>query len=359
MPRRKYITSEPYDAQFVRPPVDTVSKLLHEAPPFHRSGALWRSAISEAEIQRGSLNIVCGGSREHVIGQSLNLAREICRTETREKSPWPFNPEEVTRRQKVLYINTCSSQDHITNQLMGLWPGAQEWSVRRDKYVRPSPAADDTLDIFTVPAGQFVAYLEQIQKHVRDTMASVVILNSFDIACRTARHRDDLTFALFALRDLGCTVIVFTQEEKRKAEKQARGPLALLRMQCDQMFDHSIFGELVYVEPLGSTHPDESSYWKSTGQTGAEYLRQLDELIAARDAKKNREVAERRELLPNRVMAEEIIDTIDDDIELPNDLVEGGIYNMDGELVMTGEPMTLESRNTYTVMQNHFEPLTK
>ena len=88
-------------------------------------------------------------------------------------------------------------------------------------------------------------------------------------------------------------------------------------------------------------------------------MRQLDELIAARDAKKNREADERRELLPNRMMAEEIIDTIDDDIELPNDLVEGGIYNMDGELVMTGEPMTLASRNTYTVMQNHFEPLTK
>lgn len=242
-------------------PCEPISRLIEGAEPYHQPGVIWRStARPETELRRGSLTIICGGGHPELVGQSFRLAQQICRTEVREKNPWPYNPEDVSPRQGVFYLNTAATRDRIVNEAMGLWPGAQEWCVKRDRYMRPNPAKDDKLNLYHIPTGEFSKHFTEIQLQHLQNMASVVILNSFEFACRTARHRDDLIFQLIALRDAGCAVIVFTQEERRKVEKQARGPLALLRMQSDAVLDHTIFEELVYAEPVGSTHTNEEEY---------------------------------------------------------------------------------------------------
>jgi hypothetical protein len=210
--------------------------------------------------------------------------------------------------------------------------------------MQPNPAKDDKLHLYHIPSGQFSQH--------RQNMASVVILNSFEFACRTARHRDDLVFQQIALREAGCSVIVFTQEEKRKVEKQARGPLALLRMQSDAVLDHPIFEQLVYAEHVGSTHSSEEEYYKSTGECGTEYSNRLRE-------ESSPGFVELDEDLPDGVMAAEIRDTINDDIELPSELVDGGVYTMDGEQVCVNEGASSQTLSRYTVHTNSFEPQVK
>jgi hypothetical protein len=333
-----------------RPPFERISNLINEAEPYHEPGVVWQSKTREnAQIRRGSMTIVCGGRHGELLGQSLKLAQEICSTEFREKDPWPYNPEEVILKPKVLYINTATTRDSIANQAMGLWSGAQEWCVKRDRYLRDNPAKDDNLFLYHVPAGEFNKHYPEIKIQRKQTMASVVILNSFEFACRTARHRDDLIFQLLELREMGCTIIIFTQDEKRRVEKQARGPLALLRMQSDQVLDHSVFEELVYAEPVGSTHKNEQEYYESTGECGLEYFRRIREMSST-------EYVQKEDELPDRVTAEEIKDNIHDDIDLPQELVDGGVYSMDGELICVNEGATLQTMNRYTVHRNAYEP---
>lgn len=230
---------------------------------------------------------------------------------------------------------------------MGLWPGAQEWSTKRDRYLRDNPAKDDNLLLYHVPKGDFNSHFAEIEIQRRQHMASIIIVNSWEFCCRTARHRDDLVFHLLNLCDMGCTVIVFTQEEKRKIDKQARGPLALLRMQSDQVLDEKIFVALNYAEPVGSTYANEDDYYDATGQSGPEYFKRIRALFETGASEND---------LPDRVMAAEIHDTVHDDIELPKELVDGGVYSMDGELVCVNEMIGKQTMNQYTVHQNSYAP---
>jgi hypothetical protein len=336
-----------------RPPVDRISSILEGAEPYHKPAVIWQSRTKyDIRLTRGSLTIICGGSHQEVIGQSFKLAQEICRRNVREKSPWPYNPEEVSDGQRVFYLNTATTRERMTNEAVGLWPGAQEWCVKRDRFMRPNPGKDDKLHLYHVPSGQFNEHFPEIKIQHRQNMASVVILNSFEFACRTARHRDDLVFQLLALREAGCAVIVFTQEEKRKVVKQARGPLALLRMQADAVLDHTIFERLVYAGAVGSTHSSEEEYYESTGECGPEYFKRLREQSSS-------ETVESEVGLPDRVTSAEIKDTVNDDIELPGELVDGGVYTLDGKLVCVNEVASLQTLNTYRVHTNSFEPQLK
>jgi hypothetical protein len=331
-----------------RPPFESISSLIDGAEPYHEPGVIWQSKTRpEAQIRRGSMTIVCGGSHQPLVGHSFKLAQEISSKEMREPNPWPYNPEIVTEHPTVFYINTATTRDCMVNQAMGLWPGAQEWCVKRDRYLRDNPAKDERLFFYHVPVGEFNKHYAEIKIQRRQKLASVIILNSIEFACRTARHRDDLIFQLLELREMGCTIIIFTQDEKRRVEKQARGPLALLRMQSDQVLDHTVLEELVYAEPVGSTHRNEQEYYESTGECGREYFKRIRELCSP-------DWKEEEDELTDRVSASEIKDNIHDDIELPQDLVDGGVYSMDGELICVNEGASLQTMNRYTVHTNSY-----
>jgi hypothetical protein len=326
-------------------PSERVSELIQDAQPYQVPATIWTSAARPyVTIRRGSLNIISCNSKQDVVGQSLKLAQDICRSEIREADPWPYNPEDVIAHPKVFYLNTAASRDDIQNEIMGLWPGAQEWSVKRDRYLRDNPAKDDNLVLYHVPSGKFNDHFAAIMNQRKANMASIIILNSFEFACRTARHRDDLVYQLKELRDLGCTVIVFTQEAKRRIDKQARGPMALLRMQSEQTLDQSIFEKLEYAKPVGSTHANEEEYYASTGESGREYFASVRERSTTKE---------------EMLTSDEIHDTVHDDIDLPQELVEGGVYSMDGELLFVNPDAGKQTMNQYRVQMNGFEPLTK
>jgi hypothetical protein len=335
-----------------RPSMERMSNLLHEAEPYHEPAAIWRSKVrDDAQIRRGSLAIICGGDRGDIIGQSLRMGQEICQSEFREKSPWPYNPEDIVKHTSVLYLNVCSSREHIRNQSMGLWPGAHDWSLKRDRYLRENPAQDAPFHLFHVPGGEIASQFAEILLQVRTKRISVVIMNDFEDAARTARHRDDLVFHLITLRDLGCTVIVFASGEKRKIDKQARGPLAHLRRKSDVVLDQSIFTELVYAQPCGSTHASEEEYYESTGECGREYFKRVRELSGWTDG----EETSVEEELPDKLMAAEIEDNIRDKIELPQEAVDAGVYTSDGEMICASETAALQTMNTYTIHTNNYQ----
>ncbi len=330
-----------------RVPFERVSDLIQDAQPYYVPATIWRSSTRpNTSIRRGGINIICCSNRQDAIGHSLKLGMELSRNEIREADPWPYNPEDVTEHPKVLYINTAETRDRIQNEVMGLWPGAQDWCVKRDRYLRDNPAKNDNLFMYHVPSGGFNKEFAEIKSQLKTTMASIVIVNSFEFSARTARHRDDLVFQLSELRDMGCTIIVFSQESKRKVEKQSRGPMASLRMQADQVLDQAIFSKLEYAKPVGSTHKNEEEYYATTGESGKEYFEGVRKRCAPADDE-----------LTGKLSSDEIHDTVHDDIDLPQELVDGGVYSMDGKLVCVNSAVGKQTMNQYAVHRNNYEPL--
>lgn len=295
-------------------------------------------------------------------GHSLKLAQEISQTEFRELDALPYKPAQVVEHPRVLYINTSTCRYDIVNEAMGLWPGAQAWSIKRDRYLLDNPAKHDELYLYHVPSGDFIEHYPQIMSEWRAKRIGTVIVNSVEFACSTARHRDDLVFKLVKLRDEGCTVIVFSQEPKQKVLRRTCGPMSTLMMQADAVLDSGIFEPLVYAEPVGSTHEDEESYYASTGECGPAYFKHVRELCGYPDPVDESKEEEVEEEVPPEPIAEgkllassEIEDNIRDEIDLPQELVDGGVYSLDGELVCVNSGAPPQTLNSYRVHRNSYE----
>ena len=57
--------------------------------------------------------------------------------------------------------------------------------------------------------------------------------------------------------------------------------------------------------------------------------------------------------------SDEIHDTVRDDIDLPQEMVEGGVYSMDGELMCVNPQAGLQTMNQYAIHRNNLQSVAR
>lgn len=129
------------------------------------------------------LDILFGGTRAEIIYETLLIARESLRAMAEDET--------------ILYINTLEASEVVEDPIT-------QWKAKERERIRVGNGGAET-----VP--QRIEFIKQM---VKDRNVKLVILNMFDFAAMTSRHRAAVFHCLKWLKDrLGARIVVVTMNE--------------------------------------------------------------------------------------------------------------------------------------------------
>jgi hypothetical protein len=310
-----------------------VKTLLKEALPPQADPVYWQHEKLDRAITGGSITMISSDSASKSLQLSLQIAAKIARTKapvvpTRGVNPFTGINEserydamlaEEAKLMPVLYLNTIATDAQLERELVLTLPEMLEWIwVDRDKGAE-YPYEEMRLHQITAQPGTIMKeeHKSVLTQYVRHNKIKVVVLNSFEFACRTQREKDDLACMLKELRDIyNVAVIVFTQEAESRLKRATRGPLAMIAMLSS------------WIETVATLAPDLKD-------RKIEYVAPATD--AASSAPRYRDAVEINDAL-KQTSSDVVIELVTEGIEIPSGLPSdvGKLGRMDLELRRNG-----------------------
>ncbi len=252
------------------------SHLLADAFPPNPPSLLWQHPKLDLKIRASAIHLICSTDSKHSLRHSVMLAGELA---LRKKAMSPvrgINPftginesEEYDRfwfenskNMNVLYINSLTSEDQVEEALVQTMPGMDKWIwVDRDKGGE-FPYRDLGIHILSIRSGSIMKKeaSTELKDYVRQNKIDVIIVNSFEFACRTQREKDDMVDLLKFFRDEYCTgIIIYTHEsEKRFRSGSRRGPMGALSILAGWVSTIEEMAPELLVPGVCESEPDET-----------------------------------------------------------------------------------------------------
>lgn len=223
----------------------SLKDLLSEATPYVEPKTFWKTEDDSFKVLSEGVQIVCSTSATDSVRASLRIALEVA-SKPLMRSTWGTNPftgephellhgplfKEST---PVVYLNTLVTNAAVMNELARMLPKMDEWVwVSREKGAE-CPYGDLNIHVIDAPAGTLAnnEHLVTLRQHIEKHSVRMLVINSFEFACRTARQKDDLVYELKELRDTyGVSIVVFSHENERNLKVGAcsKGPVGKLAM---------------------------------------------------------------------------------------------------------------------------------
>ncbi|MDP4229873.1 MAG: hypothetical protein Q8916_05640 [Bacteroidota bacterium] len=162
------------------------------------------------QFTQGEITIYCGEEARHTVAESLKQARAISHS---------------SRNEKILYINTVFS----TRRVLGA--ARQVFASELVSQV----GFGDRIILKTVVIGDLCNQLPNIQEMIDSHDIKHVIINSWEFANRSYAFKERTLFALAALRELGISVLIYSQAPFTSPGEICRGGLGKLAVIADDI----------------------------------------------------------------------------------------------------------------------------
>jgi hypothetical protein len=227
----------------------SANERLKDVMPPQRMPTYWKHDTLDREVRAGGVYLI---SSDHAM-KSLRLSLEIAAKMATSKEPVvpthgvnPFTGvdesaeytawcERNAENTPVLYINTIATRYEMDCELTKLLPEMTKWIWLDRRKGKQYPYDDMKLHMINAPIGTIMKpeSKRSIFEFVEEHNVRVIVINSFEWACRTQRERDDLAAMIKTLRETYevAFVICTTETEKKlKSGSCVRGPMGLLTM---------------------------------------------------------------------------------------------------------------------------------
>lgn len=136
------------------------------------------------------------------------------------------------RRTSALYLNSLTHEAQVEGALVRTLPKMDEWIWRDRERGRDFPYHELAMTIVSIRSGVIMKEetKKEFMQYVTQNRINVIVLNSFEFACRTQREKDDMVDLLKQLRDELCvSIVIYTHEaHKRFTNGSRRGPFGAL-----------------------------------------------------------------------------------------------------------------------------------
>lgn len=227
--------------------ITDIKSLLKEALPPQPDPVYWQHKTLERAITGGSINVISTDSAAKSVMLSLEIATTIALTKapvvpTRGVNPFTGINEseeydamlaEEAQLMPVMYLNTITTESQLERELVLTLPEMPKWIwLDRDQDIA-YPYERMRFHQVTAQPGTIMKeeHKSDLFNYIKHNKVKVVVLNSFEFACRTQREKDDLACLLKEMRDrYNVAVLVFTHESEKRLKTNTRGPLAMLAM---------------------------------------------------------------------------------------------------------------------------------
>ena len=142
------------------------------------------------------------------------------------------------KKMNVLYINSLTCELQVQEDLVQTMPDMDKWIWIDRSKGRDFPYEDLGLHVLSIRSGTIMKQDEkrELREYVKHNNIDIIILNSFEFACRTQREKDDMVDLLKFFRDEYCvSILIFTHESVKRFAPGAsrRGPMGALSILAD------------------------------------------------------------------------------------------------------------------------------
>jgi hypothetical protein len=250
--------------------------LLRDACPPNPPTLLWQHPTLDLKLRASAINLICSTDSKQSLRHSVMLAGELA---LRKKAMSPvrgINPftgineseeydkscYEHAKNMNVLYINSLTSESEVEEALVQTLPGMDKWIwVDRDRGGE-FPYRDLGIHILSIRSGSIMKKeaSTELKDYVRQNKIDVIVVNSFEFACRTQREKDDMVDLLKFFRDEYCaSILIYTHEsEKRFRGGSRRGPMGALSILADWVSTIEAMAPELLIPGVCESEPDET-----------------------------------------------------------------------------------------------------
>lgn len=225
--------------------------LLRDACPPNAPSLLWKHPQLDLRVEAGAINIICSLDKRKSLRHSAMLAGELARRKKQISPVRGVNPftgvnesedydrlcASRARTMNVLYINTLTNEVSMEAAFVQTLPGMDKWIWTDRDRGGEFPYTRLGLFFLSVRSGSIMKHeaAKELKEYVKQNNIDVIVLNSFEFACRTQREKDDMVDLLKYFCDVyNTSVLIYTHEpEKRFRSGSRRGPMGALSILAD------------------------------------------------------------------------------------------------------------------------------